>query len=642
MVSPVSNSDLLKEIQALRERVEALEQGMSSRLRVTLEPIGERTFFGQPVSIRATVTHEQGSSPASGAQVTLITTWGKLRSSSILENQQGGSITVRTDADGTAQVVLIPPSAEELKDAQQAAIETMLGLLDATAATPRDTQAGLNEMVRQYLWEANSLFREAVDIYSSEFRSRVADSVNESTRLDEWKFFDSTIMAFAQKEATGQDAGSPVQAAAPLTLHFKDWLAPWLETYLDVANSQNAFLDDLAGTKDLGGDTSSLLDDIYDRINDFAANQRGAVGAFVGRKVAEKSLREFADSGIADLSLDTQIAIANSLTVTSDAITKGGALALAGIKQSRANLSQEIDTKLSQGVTGSLAGFHDALSAAVTTSLQGFLESATKAKSDTLTDFQTDLNTTKSNVFAGLKTEIADQLSGSLGSFKDDLGKARNDGLSGFQNDVDKSRSNIFKQFQLDLTNVTTKSFGDFQADVTKNKTDAFASFQQDVSRARADSLTGFQNDAVKVRSESLNAFQTSLNDARTTSAKDFQSDLNKSRTQSLGDFQKEIDTVRTKNFKDFQTDVTKQRTDSLSGFQADVGQVRKDVFTGFQNDVGTAKTDNVKDFQTTLRTEAANLQLGARITQLEGSVRSVNDNVTTLRNDFRRIRPNP
>lgn len=642
MVSPVSDSDLLKEIRALRERVEALEQGMRGRLRVTLEPISERAFFGQPVSIRATVTREDGGSPVSGAQVTLITTWGKLRSSGILEKQQGSSVTVRTDAEGTAQVILIPPSAEELQDSQQAAIETMLDLLDAKAATPRETQTGLNEMVRQYLWEANSLFREAVDIYFSQFPSRVADPVNESPRLDEWSFFDSAIMAFVQQTATGQDSGNSVQAAATLTLRFKDWLAPWLETYLDFANSQNAFLGDLAGTKDLGGDTSSLLDDLYDRINDFAANQRGAVGTYVGRKVAEKSLREFADSGIADLSLDTKVAISNSLTVTSDAIAKGGALALAGIKQSRANLSEEIDTKLSQGVTGSLAGFHDALNAAVTTSLQGFLESATKAKSDTLTDFQTDLITAKSDLFAGFKTEITDQLAGSLGSFKDDLGKVRNDGLSGFQNDVDRSRTNIFKQFQLDLNNARTKSFGDFQADVNKHKTDVFAGFQQDVNRARADSLTGFQNDAVKVRSDSLNVFQTSLNDARTASIKDFQSDIGKTRTQSLGEFQKDVDTVRSKIFKDFQTDVTKHRTDSLSGFQADVGQVRKDVFTGFQTDIGNTKTDNVKDFQNTLRTEAANLQLGTRITRLEGSVKTVNDNVSTLRNDFRRIRPNP
>jgi hypothetical protein len=511
MVSSVSDSDLLKELRALRERVEALEQAMKSQLRVRLEPIGERAFFGQPVTIRATVTREDGGPPAAGAQVTLITTWGKLRTSTVLERQQGGSVTVRTEADGTAQVVLIPPRAEELQESQQAAIETVLDLLDAKAATPRETRAGLTEMVKQYLWEANHLFREAVDIYFGGLAAGAADSASESGRLDEWRFFDSTVMAFVQKDASGQGAGNSVQAAAALSLRFKDWLGPWLETYLDVANSDNPLPGDLTGTKDLGGDAASLLDDIYDRVNDFAANQRGAVGAYVGRKVAEKSLREFADSGIADLPLDTKVAIANSLTGTSDAIANSGARALAGIRQSRANLSQEIDTKLDKGVTGSLAGFHDALSAAAADSLQGFLDGAAKVRSDTFTGFQQDLNAARSDLLTGFQNDALRVSRDSLDSFRTTLNDARSASVRDFQNDVVKTRDRSLGEFQRDVDNVRARSFKDFQTDVSTHRTESLSAFQDDAGQVRKDVLIGFQNDVSTAKTDSVKDFQTTL-----------------------------------------------------------------------------------------------------------------------------------
>ena len=168
---------LLQEVRALRETIEALQLALGSQHRAELRALQERPFLGQPITVVATVT-DLGGSATVGAPITFAATWGRLRAAGGLTVQQGGSVTTRIGADGTARVTLLPPTSEDLSGPQQGALETMLRLLDNEALTPSDTESGLREMVLGYRWEANVDFRRAVDIYFRDFRHRLLDTIN--------------------------------------------------------------------------------------------------------------------------------------------------------------------------------------------------------------------------------------------------------------------------------------------------------------------------------------------------------------------------------------------------------------------------------------------------------------------------------
>src|SRR6266516_2627081 len=133
-------ADLAAQVQALQEALSAAPP------RVVVSQVEPQRYLGQRL-------------PVGGVPVTLSATWGRLRGSDGFSIQEGGSVSFRAAGDGSVRVTLLPPTSEGLEQAQQDAVESALGSLDPSAATPRDARDALDALVRAYQFEANDDFR---------------------------------------------------------------------------------------------------------------------------------------------------------------------------------------------------------------------------------------------------------------------------------------------------------------------------------------------------------------------------------------------------------------------------------------------------------------------------------------------------
>jgi hypothetical protein len=356
----VPPAELLREIRALREQVKALQTAVGARSRIVLRALQEQPFLGQGVNLLVTVTEAGGERPRIDAPVTLTTTWGRLRATDGLTLKEDNSVTTRTDGYGTARVLLLPPTSEDLLPVQQDTLETALRLLNPGAATPQAATNGLEELARQYRWDGNPQLRYAIDVYFRDFGEGLLQTVNARDYMVAWTYFDSTVLAYVQDDAGSGQGATAVHATAALSLRFKNWLGPWLETMQDVARSESRLLEDLLKARETE-ETGALLGRVYRRVRDFVSEQRGLVGDYVGRRVAEASLREFLQTGSRSLPQETRRAVFPALDVASHTVASSDANVLAAVGQTHVNLRRELDQKIDAVETESIG----ALSASV-------------------------------------------------------------------------------------------------------------------------------------------------------------------------------------------------------------------------------------------------------------------------------------
>jgi hypothetical protein len=337
--------DLWDEIRELREQVRSLQAALGQQPRVTpkvtVRALQEEPFLGQAVNLVVTAIEAGGKRPRVGAPLTLFTTFGRLRATDGLISQDGNAVTVRTDGNGVARALLLPPVSEDIPSVQQDTLEVTLRLLDPDAPTPRDTEDGLKEIARRYRLDGNLELRRAIDVYFRDFGRGLMETLNVRDYLLAWTYLDSTVLAYAR-----DDSGSTaVDATAALTIRTKNWLAPWLETIEALARSESRLDQDLARAK-VAGETGALLGRVYDGVNDFVSAQRGLVGGYVGQRIAESSLRDFLQSGIEDLPREKQLAIFPALDAASHTVATSDASVLGAVGETRVELRQELDTKI--------------------------------------------------------------------------------------------------------------------------------------------------------------------------------------------------------------------------------------------------------------------------------------------------------
>jgi polyhydroxyalkanoate synthesis regulator phasin len=341
--------DLWDEIRELREQVRSLQAALCDQPRVTprvtpkvtVRALQEEPFLGQAVNLVVTAIEAGGKRPRVGAPLTLFTTFGRLRATDGLISQDGNAVTVRTDGNGVARALLLPPVSEDIPSVQQDTLEVTLRLLDPDAPTPRDTEDGLKEIARRYRLDGNLELRRAIDVYFRDFGRGLMETLNVRDYLLAWTYLDSTVLAYAR-----DDSGSTaVDATAALTIRTKNWLAPWLETIEALARSESRLDQDLARAK-VAGETGALLGRVYDGVNDFVSAQRGLVGGYVGQRIAESSLRDFLQSGIEDLPREKQLAIFPALDAASHTVATSDASVLGAVGETRVELRQELDTKI--------------------------------------------------------------------------------------------------------------------------------------------------------------------------------------------------------------------------------------------------------------------------------------------------------
>lgn len=336
----VASGTLVQEVEALRETVEALRRDVATRPQITLTAIQPPSFLGQSVTLLATALDGQGK-PLYDAPVTFVATWGRLRVLTPNGVTQGQTITARTAVDGTARVTLFPPLDENLYDHQQSALQSTLRILDGKAESPHKIEAQFRELVRRYNWEANVELREAIDIYFREFRGRLQETINQYDYLSAWLYFDSTVLAYVSD-------GSTVRTTAVLSLQFKDWLSPLLETFLAAEQADSRLEEDMRAAKGYVQDSQILHSTLLAHVRDFVDHRRGLFGEYVGRRIAERTAQDFISRELNDLPLETKVALFPTLDVAAHTLVAAGSTVLAAIGQTRADLQREIDTNISR------------------------------------------------------------------------------------------------------------------------------------------------------------------------------------------------------------------------------------------------------------------------------------------------------
>jgi hypothetical protein len=366
MAAPVSESsapagvqDLWRELRELRETVVALRREMAPRHRVTLRVLQEGPFLGQPIDVVATVTGS-GGKPEVDVPVTLTATWGRLRAVEDLRLRQGSGVTVRTDREGQARALLLPPASGDVSPLQQDALEVALQRLDRRALTPAQAAGGLRQMAREYRLDGNAELRRAIDLYFQEFGQRYRDSI-ESRSHAVWSTFDTTVFAFA-RDADSQDEDvldTAVLATAVFSLGFKDWLGPWLQAMVQVMREESGLEGELLSSRRRFRQSDAFLSHVYGTVQLFLDNQKGIVGELAGRRAAETSLRNLLDDGLPDLPKDVRTGVLQGVETASGTLKSGGVGVLAAVGQTRKDLTRSIDVKIANvpkvdltGVTG--------------------------------------------------------------------------------------------------------------------------------------------------------------------------------------------------------------------------------------------------------------------------------------------------
>jgi hypothetical protein len=382
---PLTPLELLRrDLTLLRRRVDALGTLGAGR-RVMLRAVQPLPFLGQTVTLIATVTEEAGR-PAVDVPVTLLATRGRLSASDGYTTVQGHLITARTGIDGRLRVTLSLPTSEELSPLQASALAAAIERLGAGPATPADAVEGLRELARQYAWEINLPLRQAIDIYARDFAPALLDTVTPREALAAWRQVECGLLAFAPL-GEDEDIVSSVAATATLNLGFRDWIHPFVEAAIAQSREQSDLRSRLRDATAGESDAGRFIGTVYARAGDYVAAQRGLLGTYIGRKVAETSIREFIDRELpGTLPLETRVAVLPALTAASRTIATTDAAVLQGLVRTRTELKQDLDTKVGREA-GNLAGLAErfaSLAAAVadlprTSALDGLRSQLTAA-----------------------------------------------------------------------------------------------------------------------------------------------------------------------------------------------------------------------------------------------------------------------
>lgn len=331
-------TQLSEQVESLRQQVALLQQQVQ-RPQVVLQASRPAPFLGQTVMLSGTVTDAAGT-PQIGVSVVVATTWGRLQSRDRLLTEQGTSLVVTTGAEGRFSLDLLPATSEDLLAVQQEALEQFLARLDATAPTPRQTEADLREMAHLYQWDVNHAYRQALDIYFRDFGDGLLESVNVRDYLQQWDYLEATVTAYLPKPGS-----TTVESLGVMMVPFKQWLGPWLEVFLTVSQAQNP-LPNILVALETTSQFGNLQEGVYRQVGNYIDQQSGLVGAYIGRKVVENTLQSFLLEGSGDGDVAVRAILAPALKTASTLLASGGVSGLQSVVQTRRDLKLEVGTQI--------------------------------------------------------------------------------------------------------------------------------------------------------------------------------------------------------------------------------------------------------------------------------------------------------
>jgi hypothetical protein len=501
MTTGVFEAQILEELQVLRATVAVLqaERNMTPRIRLHAAP--DQPFLGQAVTIVATVTRENG--PSIGVPVTFMTHWGRLHVTEGYLAEQGSAVTTRTGLDGSASVMLLPPTSEDVWREQQDALETALRALHPEAATPHDTLAGLQEIARQYRWRVNTSLRHAIDIYFRDFGQALREAVNVRNLLDAWRYIDTTIVVYVP------DSDGNVQSSAVLRLRYKDWLGAWLQTYLQVSEDASHLHNEFENVKQRGGSADTLLDTMHTRVRDFLKYQQGLIDTYASRQVAANALRTFLTSSLGDVPAETRYQLTPALESVSTSMATAGMNALTTLSQVRTDLQQAaLGAKVHQFETNVSGRVHEAVDTAVGTLVPERIGNAVTAA---LSNLQTEASGIRTRTLQSLQADVTTLRVNTVNDLQTETTRLRSDALSGLQADIGRLRTTTLREFEADVGRLRSDTVTGLRTDIQRMQLSTVESLQNEAGQLRASTLQNLRTEAVRLRTEELQRFQADI-----------------------------------------------------------------------------------------------------------------------------------
>ena len=250
---PGKVADLETALDDLTQQV----QPLLNRYIVTLRTQKQNYLMGELCEIIAEVRDLQGNPVTSRPWIDFMTCWGQLKGAPGFQTDvsaSGSSISVRTNSDGIARVLVKSAHTGNMTDAEEdqvaAAMETTLpdgmffyqAIMGAPTPGSSSAKQAFEVMKPQYEQSQQSPFQKFIDEYHFYPGFDMHQPWNPG--YGTWKHYRSVVMAMVKDDS---DPLTPDESkgAASIQVQFRDWIGPWINDYV---NDWEVYIPGIVGT----------------------------------------------------------------------------------------------------------------------------------------------------------------------------------------------------------------------------------------------------------------------------------------------------------------------------------------------------------------------------------------------------------
>lgn len=343
-------TDRQAELEARLARLAALADGTQAqregaRLDLTAQP--QPLWLGQALDIRLVCIDAAGQ-PLPGRRVTVTTSTGTLEVAFGYAVTRAAGVTVRTGADGSANLTLRLTPPDGLTAEQQALLEGALDTLDPQAESAADLGPALAALAQVYTRERAGTLRAALDLYARQYRAVFVDRLN----------FGGAGVAFALETSVlradlhGADGAASV-AHAVRVAHHRNWVGAWLDALGEYVAGRAALDAAFGGAAQRGATGQRLVNDLVAEAQVYIAGLPGIAAQWAAQRRVNTAMQRYLAHETANLDLSTRQSLFAQLTDAAQQITPESRGMLAAVAQAKA----ELGTRIEQvgGISGALA-----------------------------------------------------------------------------------------------------------------------------------------------------------------------------------------------------------------------------------------------------------------------------------------------
>lgn len=231
----------------VKERLTTLEQEVTPLLDnylITLACSKGQYLIGESCEMTVHVTDLRGQPIVGRPWVDLYTSWGQLSAKAGFESRAGvgnDSLSVRVNAQGTAQVLLQAQASPDFSDMEYRQMAIMLeenvpetgmsmaqSIQQSSNPTDHRAKAAFKVASKHYEKAGGSSFQKYADGMVLQARD-----IGVWRGRGEWHEYASTVMAFAKPDADPLTADG-ARGTASIQVVFRDWVSSWGGGYIEV------------------------------------------------------------------------------------------------------------------------------------------------------------------------------------------------------------------------------------------------------------------------------------------------------------------------------------------------------------------------------------------------------------------------